>query len=44
MHRLRDGPFQDGWLLFASDVEWCHESVGLLIGLSSLPLTLKSPN
>lgn len=38
MHRLCDGPFQDGWLLFASDVECCHEFVGLLIGLSSLPL------
>jgi WD40 repeat protein len=30
MHRLCRGPFQDGWLLFASDVECCHEFVGLL--------------
>jgi len=38
MHRLCDGPFQDGWLPFAGDVECCHEFVGLLIGLSSLLL------
>jgi len=38
MHRLCDGPLQDGWLPFASDMECCHVFVGLLIGLSSLPL------